>query len=114
MNCGSAVLLSYAKKKTVLCTRKLRHVPLVLVLVHWRMPGRSKLTGLGWVLSKAAPGPITQRPIPPLTVGTKRELPLSNPMRQLDSAERDGRLSSGRYVNGFQVEPQRSRDRRPS
>ena len=33
-------------------------------------------------------------PNPPLTAGTKRDLPLSNPMRQLDPAERDGCISS--------------------
>src|SRR5271156_1998413 len=60
------------------------------------MPGKSKLTSLGWLLSKPAPDPriaSMSNSTADLTAGTKRELPLSNPMRQLDSAERDRCIS---------------------
>lgn len=33
-------------------------MPLSRVLVHWRMPGKSKLTAPAWQLAKPAPRPL--------------------------------------------------------
>jgi hypothetical protein len=72
----------------------LEYVPQKRVLVHLRVPNKSKLTGIGGCFLSQCPVPeLLQRPIPPSTAGSKRELAFSNPMRQLDSAERDGCIS---------------------